>query len=81
MGTRGAAGWPIIGKMSQDPDTGPVLAFELQARYAPGEAWITLDVCSSRMVAVEEALFHRDAWGRAPAEVRVVAVYGERRVA
>jgi hypothetical protein len=72
---------PIIGKMSQDSDTGPVLAFELQARYAPGETWITLDVCSSRMVAVEEALFHRDAWGRAPAEVRVLAVHGERRAA
>ncbi|HEX5559787.1 MAG TPA: hypothetical protein VFX13_19405 [Gaiellales bacterium] len=67
--------------MSQDSDTGPVLAFELQARYAPGETWITLDVCSSRMVAVEEALFHRDAWGRAPAEVRVLAVHGERRAA
>lgn len=73
---------PIIGKMSQDSDTGPVLAFELQARYAPGETWITLDVCSSRMVAVEEALFRRDPWGRAPAEVRVVAVHGgERRAA
>lgn len=72
---------PIIGKMSQDSDTGPVLAFELQARYAPGETWITLDVCSSRMVAVEEALFHRDAWGRAPAEVRVLAVHGGRRAA
>ncbi len=72
---------PIIEKMSQDSDTGPVLAFELQARYAPGETWITLDVCSSRMVAVEEALFHRDAWGRAPAEVRVLAVHGGRRAA
>ncbi len=72
---------PIIEKMSQDSDTGPVLAFELQARYAPGETWITLDVCSSRMIAVEEALFHRDAWGRAPAEVRVLAVHGGRRAA
>jgi hypothetical protein len=68
--------------MSQDSDTGFVLAFELQARYAPGETWITLDVCSSRMVAVEEALFDRDAWGRTPAEMRVVAVHGrERRAA
>ena len=72
---------PITGNMSQDSDTGSLLAFELRARYAPGETWITLDVCSSRMVAVEEALFRRDAWGRAPAEVRVVAVHGERRAA
>jgi len=72
---------PITGNMSQDSDTGSLLAFELRARYAPGETWITLDVCSSRVVAVEEALLHRDAWGRAPAEVRVVAVHGERRAA
>jgi hypothetical protein len=68
--------------MSQESDTRPVLAFELQARYSAGETWITLDVCSSRMVAVEEALFCRDACGRTPAEVRVVAVRGgERRAA
>jgi hypothetical protein len=68
--------------MSQDPGTGPALAFELQARYAPGETWITLDVCSSRMAAVDEALFNRDAWGRTPADVRVVAIHGrERRAA
>ena len=82
MVTCGVRKMPITGNMSQDSDTGSVVAFELQARYAPGETWITLDVCSSRMVAVEEALFHRDAWGRTPAEVRVVAVYGgERRAA
>jgi hypothetical protein len=65
--------------MSQERDTGSALAYELQARYAAGETWITLDVCSSRMAAVEDALFHRDAWGRAPAEVRVVAVPGGKR--
>ena len=69
--------------MSETPDRGALLAFELQARYAAGEAWITLDVCSSRLVAIEEALFHRDAWGRTPTEVRVVAVRagGPRRAA
>lgn len=72
---------PITGKMSQDSDTGSVLAFELQARYAPGETWTTLDVCGARMVAVDEGLFHRDAWGRPPAEVRVVAIHRERRAA
>jgi hypothetical protein len=50
------------------------IAYELQARYGPGEAWITLDVCLSRIVAVEEGLFRRDAWGRTPTEVRVVPV-------
>jgi hypothetical protein len=68
--------------MFQNSDTGSVVAFELQARYAPGETWITLDLCSSRMVAAEEALFPRRTWGRTPAEVRVVAVDGgERRAA
>lgn len=53
-----------------------ILAYELQARCAPGEAWITLDVCSSRMVAVEEALLHRDPCGRTPTEFRVVRLHG-----
>jgi hypothetical protein len=59
-----------------ESDHDGVLAYELHARYAPGEAWITLDVCSSRTVALEEALLHRDAWGRTPTEFRVVARYG-----
>ena len=53
-------------------DHDEILAYELQARYAPGEAWITIDVCVSRMVAVEEALLVRDPWGRTPTEFRVV---------
>jgi hypothetical protein len=82
MVTCAIAELPITGNMSQDSDTDTVLAFELQARYAPGATWVTLDVCGSRMVAVEEPRFHRDACGRRPAEVRVVAVHGgERRVA
>jgi hypothetical protein len=57
-----------------------VLAYELQGRHAPGEAWITLDVCSSRTVAVEEALLHRAPSGRAPTEFRVVRLCaGNRR--
>jgi hypothetical protein len=68
--------------MYQDADTGPVLAFELLARHAPGGAWITLDVCSSRVVGGEEGLLRRDAGGRVPAEVRVVTVRGvDRRAA
>jgi hypothetical protein len=59
--------------MGRNPEQ-PAIAYELQARYAPGEAWITLDVCLSRVVAVEEGLFRRDAWGRTPTEVRVVPV-------
>ena len=54
-----------------------VLAYELQGRYAPGEAWITLDVCSSPMVAVEEALLPRDPWGRTPMEFRVMCRYAD----
>lgn len=52
----------------------PIIAYELQARYAPGEAWITIDVCVSRVVAIEEGLFRPDPWGRTPMEVRVVPV-------
>src|SRR5437868_88622 len=46
--------------MGSNPEQ-PTIAYELQARYAAGEAWITLDVCLSRVVAVEEGLFRRDA--------------------
>jgi hypothetical protein len=82
MVTCAAREMPITGSMCQNSHSRPVLAVELQARCAPGETWITLDVCASRMVAVDEALVHRDAWGRTPAEVRVVAVHGgERRAA
>lgn len=55
-----------------ESDHDEVLAYELQARYGQGEMWITLDVCSSRMVAIEEALLRRDPWGRSPTEFRVV---------
>lgn len=65
----------MTGNVFQDSDIPPpVLAYEIQGRYAPGEEWVTLDVCSSRLVAVEEALFRRDPWGRVPTEMRVVAV-------
>jgi hypothetical protein len=59
--------------MSTDPHdaSGPTLAYETQARYAPGEAWVTLDVSISRRLAVDEAYFRRDPWGRVPTEVRV----------
>jgi hypothetical protein len=62
-----------------ESDDDVVLAYELQGRYAPGEAWITLDVCSSQRVAVEEAVLHREPWGRTPTEFRVVRLYGGRR--
>lgn len=53
-----------------------ILAYETQARYAPGEAWVTIDVGRCRRVAFEEAYFRRDPWGRTPLEVRVVSVGG-----
>jgi hypothetical protein len=59
--------------MSTHPhdSSGSALAYETQARYAPGEAWVTLDVSVSRRLAVDEAFFRRDPWGRVPTEVRV----------
>ncbi len=60
--------------MTFQPHPDPVIAYETQARYAPGEAWITLDVSVSRTVAVDEAFFRQDPWGRMPTEVRVRSV-------
>jgi hypothetical protein len=57
--------------VSADPNPYSVLAYETQARYAPGEAWVTLDVSVSRRLAVDEAFFRRDPWGRVPTEIRV----------
>lgn len=62
--------------MQSDPHSEPVLAYETQARYGPGEEWVTLDVSVSRRIAVDEALFRRDPWGRVPMEVRVRPVTG-----
>jgi hypothetical protein len=77
---RHAANIPADYRVMFESDHDGVLAYELQGRYASGEEWITLDVCNSRMVAVEEALLHRDPWGRAPTEFRVVALFaGHRR--
>jgi hypothetical protein len=60
--------------MSSDPSPQFVLAYETQARYAPGEAWVTLDVSVSRRLAIDEAFFRRDPWGRVPTEIRVRGV-------
>lgn len=77
---RHAANMPADYRAVFGSDHDAVLAYELQARYAHGEAWITLDVCSSRSVAVEEALLRRDPWGRTPTEFRVVPLFaGHRR--
>lgn len=77
---RHAAPAPADYRVMLESDHDGVLAYELQGRYAHGEAWITLDVCSSRLVAVEEALLRRDPWGRTPTEFRVVRLLaGTRR--
>jgi hypothetical protein len=59
----------------QDFDAAPaitwvvnIIAYETQARYAAGEAWITLDVCICRRSAIDEVAFRRDSWGRRPIE-------------
>jgi hypothetical protein len=64
--------------VNRDPHPEPVLAYETQVRYASGEEWVTLDVSISRGVAVDEALFRRDPWGRVPMEVRVRSITGRR---
>ncbi len=65
--------------MPSGSDNNPIVAFELRARYAAGEAWITLDVCASKTVALDEGLFRRDPWGRTPTELRFVPVHLRRR--
>jgi hypothetical protein len=57
--------------VSPDPHPNSVIAYETQARYAPGEVWVTLDVSVSRLPAVDEAFLRRDPWGRVPTEIRV----------
>lgn len=55
--------------------SGPTpIAFELQARFGPGEEWITLRVSSSPTPAVPTTLRRYDAWGRTPLATRVVPV-------
>ncbi len=65
---------PTTGDMPPNSDNSPAFAFELRARYAPGEGWVTLDVCASKTIALDEALFRRDTWGRIPTELRLVPV-------
>jgi hypothetical protein len=60
--------------MSSNPDPDPIIAYETQARYGAGEAWVTLDVSVSRGLAVDEAFFRRDPWGRVPSEIRVRSI-------
>jgi hypothetical protein len=60
-------------------ETVSTIAYETQARYAPGEAWITIDVSICRQTAIDEALFRRDPWGRRPIELRMLAVTSRRR--
>src|SRR6185437_16315655 len=65
---------PITRGMSAEGTPPPILAYETQARYGPGEAWITLDVSASHALDVDEAFFRRDPWGRKPTEVRVRSI-------
>jgi hypothetical protein len=48
--------------------------YETQARYASGEPWHTLDLSMWRHVALDEALFYHDPWGRTPIELRIRTV-------
>jgi hypothetical protein len=55
-----------------DPDL--VIAYETQARYDPGEGWVTLEVSVSHLLALDDAFLRHDPWGRAPTELRVLRV-------
>ena len=63
--------------LSSRPD--PVIAYETQARYAPGEEWVTLGVSVSHVLALDEAFVRRDPWGRQPTELRVRGIRCRRR--
>jgi len=52
----------------------PVIAYETQARYGPGEDWVTLTVSASALLALDEAFIHHDPWGRSPTEIRVRSI-------
>jgi hypothetical protein len=57
-----------------NPDPSYIFAYETQARYTPGDAWITIAVSATRQAAARRTLGHRDVWGRAPVDVRLVAI-------
>jgi hypothetical protein len=57
----------------------PVIAYETQVRYGPGEDWVTLDVSVSHQLALDAAFIRRDPWGRAPTELRVRGIRLHRR--
>jgi hypothetical protein len=64
--------------MSTNPGDSTILAYETHVRYVPGGEWLTIAVRASRRAAEREPLCHRDAWGRTPTEVRIVAVHASR---
>lgn len=60
--------------MDRHSERSQVIAYETQARYGPGEDWVTLKVSPARLLALDEAFVRRDPWGRAPTELRVCAI-------
>jgi hypothetical protein len=60
--------------MDLHPEAGPVIAYETQARYGPGEEWVTLTVSAQRLLALDEAFVRHDPWGREPTEIRVRSI-------
>lgn len=57
--------------MEARPQTSPLIAYETQARYGPGEEWVTIDVRVSHLLALDEVFVRHDPWGREPTEIRV----------
>lgn len=60
--------------MDVHPEPGQMIAYETQARYGPGEPWVTLIVSSSPVLTLDDAFERHDPWGRAPIELRVCGI-------
>jgi hypothetical protein len=60
--------------MEMDATPDPVIAYETQARYGPGEEWVTLVVSVSSLLNLAEAFVRHDPWGREPTELRVRSI-------
>jgi hypothetical protein len=63
-------------RAADSPGMATPIYYETRARYASDEPWITVDVSVSHRVAMNEALFLRDPWGRDPVELHILRITG-----
>jgi hypothetical protein len=61
--------------MDHSANTDARIAYETQARYAPDEEWVTLEVSVSQLPALDQAFVRHDPWGRRPTEIRVRSIH------